>query len=48
MSLRKGESRVLTNYIPSYDGVSTVAHELGHAYHNYNLIDRTSCNARRP
>jgi len=48
MSLRKGESRVLTNYIPSYDGVSTVAHELGHAYHNYNLIDRTSLQRQTP
>ena len=48
MSLRKGESRVLTNYIPSYDGVSTVAHELGHAYHNYNLIDRSALQSATP
>jgi len=48
MPLRKGESRVLTNYIPSYDGVSTVAHELGHAYHNYNLINRTSLQRATP
>jgi pepF/M3 family oligoendopeptidase len=27
-------SRVLCNYTPAYDGVSTLAHELGHAYHN--------------
>ncbi len=31
-----GESRILANYAPSYDGVSTLAHELGHAYHNLN------------
>jgi pepF/M3 family oligoendopeptidase len=27
-------SRILSNYAPTYDGVSTLAHELGHAYHN--------------
>ena len=36
MWLREGESRILANYAPSYDGVSTLAHELGHAYHNLN------------
>jgi oligoendopeptidase F len=41
MPLRKDESRVLSNYMPTYDGVSTLAHELGHAYHNFNLADRT-------
>lgn len=29
-----GKSGVLSNYTPSFDGVSTMAHELGHAYHN--------------
>lgn len=28
------ESRVLTNYDGSYDSISTLAHELGHAFHN--------------
>jgi pepF/M3 family oligoendopeptidase len=28
------ESRILCNYDGSFDGVSTLAHELGHAYHN--------------
>ncbi len=28
------ESRVLLNFTPAFDGVSTLAHELGHAYHN--------------
>lgn len=28
-------SRILVNYTPAYDGVSTLAHELGHAYHNH-------------
>jgi oligoendopeptidase F len=41
MRLRRDESRVLSNYVPSYDGMRTLAHELGHAYHNYNLSERT-------
>jgi pepF/M3 family oligoendopeptidase len=28
------ESRILCNYDGSFDGVSTLAHELGHAFHN--------------
>lgn len=28
------QSRVLANYVTAYEGVSTIAHELGHAYHN--------------
>jgi oligoendopeptidase F len=30
-------SRILMNYEPSLDSVSTLAHELGHAYHNLCL-----------
>jgi oligoendopeptidase F len=41
MPLQNDESRVLSNYMPTYDGVSTLAHELGHAYHNFNLAQRT-------
>lgn len=40
MSLRKDESRILANFVPSYDQTSTIAHELGHGYHNLNLADR--------
>ena len=29
------ESRILSNYDGSFDSVSTLAHELGHAFHNY-------------
>lgn len=29
-----GRSGVLSNFTPSFDAVSTMAHELGHAYHN--------------
>ncbi|WP_309569591.1 M3 family oligoendopeptidase [Deinococcus sp.] len=31
------QSRVLMNHDPSLDSVSTLAHELGHAYHNIQL-----------
>ncbi|MGH2344507.1 MAG: M3 family metallopeptidase, partial [Chloroflexota bacterium] len=41
MSLRGEESRILANFNPSFDGVSTLAHELGHAYHNFCLAGRT-------
>lgn len=41
MPVRKGESRVLANFTPSFDGVSTLAHELGHAYHNLAEADRS-------
>ncbi len=34
MPLRGAESRVLANFKPVFPGVSTLAHELGHAYHN--------------
>ncbi len=36
MFLRGDESRILQNFTPSYDGVTTLAHEMGHAYHNLN------------
>lgn len=41
MGLRKDESRILTNFEPGFSGVSTLAHELGHAYHNLCLAERT-------
>jgi oligoendopeptidase F len=34
MPLRGDESRILHNFSPSYAGMSTLAHELGHGYHN--------------
>ncbi|MEA3309425.1 MAG: M3 family oligoendopeptidase [Chloroflexota bacterium] len=40
MWLRKGESRILANYQPAYGGMGTLAHELGHAYHN---LRRAEC-----
>src|SRR5437870_10262482 len=48
MRLRKGESRVLTNYKPGFGGVCTLAHELGHAYHNLNLAERTMLQRSTP
>ncbi len=40
MKLRGDESRILANFSPTYDGMSTLAHELGHGYHNLNLAER--------
>jgi oligoendopeptidase F len=40
MALRRDESRILANYEPSFNSVSTLAHELGHAYHNLNLAEQ--------
>lgn len=48
MSLRRDESRVLANFKPSFGGVSTLAHELGHAYHNLTLADRTMLQRSHP
>jgi len=36
--LRK-ETRILANFDSTFDGVSTIAHELGHAYHDYVTRD---------
>src|SRR5204862_7132398 len=40
-ALRGDESRVFANFKPSFNGVCTLAHELGHAYHYMNLAQRT-------
>jgi pepF/M3 family oligoendopeptidase len=48
MPLRRDESRILSNFVPSYDGMSTLAHELGHAYHNYNLAQRSPFQRSNP
>ena len=36
---KAGVSRVLLNYDYTYEGVSTLAHELGHAYHDSIVMD---------
>ena len=48
MGLREEESRILVNYTPAFDGVSTLAHELGHAYHNLTLATRTMLQRSTP
>ena len=46
--MRPGESRVFMNFDGSANGVSTLAHELGHAYHNLNLKDRSPLQRSTP
>ena len=41
-------SRVLMNFKPSFGSVSTLAHELGHAYHNLCLGERTALQRATP
>ena len=41
MSMRDDESRILMNFESQFTSVSTMAHELGHAYHNVTLAQRT-------
>jgi pepF/M3 family oligoendopeptidase len=42
------QSRVMANFKPVFAGVSTLAHELGHGYHNLNLAQRTSLQRSHP
>ncbi|WP_459129825.1 M3 family oligoendopeptidase [Guggenheimella bovis] len=39
------ESRILANFSGNFSSVTTLAHELGHAYHSYNLKDESLFNA---
>jgi pepF/M3 family oligoendopeptidase len=48
MPVRADESRILTNYEPILYHVTTLAHELGHAYHNVNLASRTALQRATP
>lgn len=43
-----GESRILTNFTGSFNDVVTIAHELGHAYHDSQLYDESEMNAFYP
>ncbi|MBI1314339.1 oligoendopeptidase F [bacterium] len=36
----RGQSRIFMTFTGTVDGMSTLAHELGHAYHSYLLRDR--------
>jgi oligoendopeptidase F len=48
MPLRKDESRILSNYQPGFKSVLTLAHELGHGYHNLNLSRQLELNRDTP
>lgn len=48
MGIRRGESRVFLNFASTFSGVSTLAHELGHAYHGLNLKDRPPLQSQTP
>ncbi|MGC8667181.1 MAG: M3 family oligoendopeptidase [Chthonomonadales bacterium] len=47
-SLKPGVSRIMMNYDGSFNSISTLAHELGHAYHNLNLATRTPLQRATP
>ncbi|WMM25061.1 M3 family oligoendopeptidase [Tissierella sp. MB52-C2] len=42
------ESRILSNFNGSFSNMTTLAHELGHAYHGLNLRDESILNSRYP
>jgi len=48
MPFMNGRSLVLLNWSGSADSAQTTAHELGHAYHNTTLADRTPLQRRLP
>jgi pepF/M3 family oligoendopeptidase len=48
MWVQKDESRVFANYKPAIGGMSTLAHELGHGYHNLLLATRTTLQRDTP
>jgi pepF/M3 family oligoendopeptidase len=48
MRLRRDESRILSNFQPGFKSALTLAHELGHAYHNLNLSRQPMLNRETP
>lgn len=42
------ESRILSNFNGSFSNMTTLAHELGHAYHGLNLRNESILNSRYP
>jgi oligoendopeptidase F len=48
MGVRGDESRIMLNFEPSMDSVGTLAHELGHGYHNLNLKNCTPMQRATP
>jgi len=43
-----GESRIMSNFDGSFSGLTTLAHELGHGYHGYCLINESFLNSDYP
>lgn len=43
-----GESRIMANFNGSFSNMTTLAHELGHGYHGYNLKDESLLNTSYP
>lgn len=43
-----GESRIMTNFGNTYNDVITIAHELGHGYHDSRLVNATPLNSGYP
>lgn len=39
-----GQSRILTNFVGSFGSITTLAHELGHAYHGQQIEDHRPLN----
>lgn len=48
MGIGQGDSRILMNYDGSVNQIATLAHELGHAYHNQCLKGRDAWQRRTP
>jgi oligoendopeptidase F len=48
MGLLPGQPRILHNFSSTYDGVQTLAHELGHAYHELNESELTVMQRNTP
>ena len=48
MGVHRDVSRILVNYTNTFMSVATVAHELGHAYHNINMVTKTPYQRRTP
>lgn len=42
------QSRIMANFDGTFDGVTTLSHELGHAFHNWCQRDETILNADSP
>ena len=43
-----GESRIMSNFDGSFSNMTTLAHELGHGYHGFNLKDESILNSGYP